>query len=63
MAENWNYRNDVTGCARYHDWKHIIQIGWRSKMEIKNIKITETKLKSWSEISNRPNGKKNGKDL
>ena len=49
MAKNWNHRNDVMSCARYHDWKHVRQIGWRSEMEIKNIKITDTKIGKLSE--------------
>ena len=44
MSKNWNHRNDVMGCARYHDWKYIREIGPRSKMQIKNIKITQTKI-------------------
>ena len=33
-GKNWNHRNDVMGCARYYDWKHIRQIGdrkWKLK--------------------------------
>ena len=41
MAKNWNHRNDVMGCARYHDWKYIREIGWNmeSKMEIGKWKL------------------------
>ena len=48
-AAKWNHRNDVMGCARYYDWKHLRETCWRSKMEIKNIKITETKIEKLNE--------------
>ena len=49
MAKNWNHRNDVIGYARYHDWKHLRQTGWRSKTKIENTKITETKIEKLNE--------------
>ena len=54
QAKQKNHRHDVMNCARYHNWKITRQIDRRSKMGIKNIKIStystnETKIEKLNE--------------